>query len=97
MADKMILEFSVKLEKVDEFVGVLKGALPDTRAYDGCQHVELWTRPDSPGTVWVYETWESKEHQAKYFAWRLETGLMDAIGPFMAGEPKVMWLDDHAF
>ena len=97
MASKMILELPVKPEKLDEFVGTVKGALPDTRAFDGCRHLEFWTAADGSGRVLLYEVWETKAHQEKYMAWRAETGFLEVLGPFLTGEPKVTWLDEHEF
>jgi len=95
MANSMILEIPIKGEKRDEFIGVMNAELPKTQAYDGCRHIEFWTPEEEPNLVMFYEVWESKEHQAKYFQWRIETGLMEALGPFLTGEPKVRWLDVH--
>lgn len=95
MSNTMILNLPVKPETRDDFIEVLKGAVPDTRNYDGCQHLEIWTPEDNNGLVQIYEIWESKEHQEKYFAWRVETGLLDAIAEFLDGEPSVTWLDIH--
>ena len=50
---------------------------------------------DDNGQVLLYEEWESKEHQEKYFQWRLDTGLMDAIGPFLTADPRIAWLVDR--
>ena len=97
MANTMILDLPVKPEKRDEFVGVLQGVVPDTRAFDGCQHLEIWTPEDNDGLIQIYEVWESKAHQEKYFAWRVENGLLDAIADFMAGEPAVTWMNVHEY
>ena len=32
------------------------------------------------------EEWDSAEDQQAYMAWRVETGLIEAVGPFMQGE-----------
>ncbi len=97
MSNTMILDLPVKLEKRDEFLEVLKGALPDTRNYDGCQALEMWTPEDNDGLVQIYEVWESKAHQEKYFAWRIETGLLEALAEFLSGEPKITWMDIHPY
>ena len=43
----------------------------------------------------VLEIWETKAHQEKYFAWRMESGMMDALAPMSRGEPEVTWLQVH--
>lgn len=94
MAEKMILQFPVQPAKRAEFTQMITGALPDTRAYAGCLAAKLWLPENSDSGVWVYEEWETRDHQAAYFNWRVETGLMDAIGPMLAGEPQVVWLKE---
>jgi len=36
MANSMILTILVKPECLDDFLGAMKEAMPDTRAYEGC-------------------------------------------------------------
>ena len=95
MAEKMILRFPVQPAKRDEFIKMLIGVLPDTLAYEGCLSAVTYTPENSDGDVWVLEEWETRANQAAYFAWRVETGLVDAIGPFMAGAPETIWLTEH--
>jgi quinol monooxygenase YgiN len=95
MANSMLLTIPVKPECLNDFIGTMKEALPDTRAYDGCQQIDVWTSEDEPGKVTVFEIWESKAHQEKYFAWRIESGMMDALAPMLTGEPTVTWLHVH--
>lgn len=96
MSEKMILRFPVQPAKRAEFVAMMTGALEETRAYDGCLAAQQYMPSNSEGDVWVWEEWESKDHQAKYFNWRIETGMVDAIGPMMAGEPEIIWLAEPA-
>jgi quinol monooxygenase YgiN len=95
MAEKMILEIPVHAEKREEFIGVLNQALTETRAYEGCLTATVWTPEDDDGKVWVYEEWETRDNQAAYFNWRIESGMMDALAPFLDGEPRVIWLIEH--
>ena len=46
MPQKMILKFPVKPETRTEFVEILVGAIPDTRAYEGCQRADVYTPED---------------------------------------------------
>ena len=34
----------------------------------------------------LVEEWDSAEDQQAYMAWRVETGLIEAVAPFMQGE-----------
>lgn len=92
MAETVLVKFPVKPEARDEFAKIMDGALPDTRKHDGCLAVMMFVPEDDPGTILLYEEWETRDHQAKYFAWRVESGMMEQIGGFLAGEPSVSWV-----
>ena len=79
------LEFPIKPEKGDDFLDFMREALVATRAYDGCISVKTYLEEDS-SIVLLVEEWESAENQAAYMKWRLETGLMEALAEFLAGE-----------
>jgi quinol monooxygenase YgiN len=95
MAEQMILTFPVIPEKRDEFIQMLIGALPDTRAYDGCNRADLYTSEGDDSSVNVFEDWDSRAQQQSYFDWRVQTGLLDAIGPMLQGQPTVTWLNSY--
>jgi quinol monooxygenase YgiN len=82
---------AIKKERLDEFKGVIKDALPDTRAFDGCQSVDVYENQDKPEEIFLVERWDSKEHQQKYVAWRVETGMMDALGTFLDSPPTFIF------
>jgi quinol monooxygenase YgiN len=95
MAEKMILMLPLIAEKREEFIGVINSALPDTRAFEGNLKVDVWVPEDDEGALWLYEEWESREHQARYFQWRMDTGLMDVLGPFLSGAPRIAWITER--
>jgi hypothetical protein len=45
------------------------------------------------GNVLLLEQWATADYQAAYMAWRMETGLMDVIGGFLAGPPIARTFD----
>ena len=87
MAVTNISTLSIKPERVDEFKTYFKTLLPDTRAYDGCQLLEVYEDQDEPGNLFVIHRWDSKEHYQKYQAWRRETGVAEVLQTFLVGEP----------
>ncbi len=93
MATCVTLDLSIEPAKVDEFLAIIKSVAPDTRAYDGCKLFDIWTDQDKPGHVFFYEIWESRAKQEKYFGWRVETGLVDKIGPYMTAPPVISYFD----
>ena len=76
---------------------MLRGSLHETRAFDGAEVVELWRNERNPDVVSVFERWASRQHQEKYFAWRMSTGSLNALGPLLSGPPQVTWFDVTVF
>ena len=92
MSVLVILELPAKVETLDEFLAVMNDALIDTRAYAGLEKVASYAEQDT-SNVFLVERWESAQHQVAYMGWRMETGLMDAIGGFLAGPPVARTFD----
>ena len=85
MSVMITLEMPVKPEMLEDYLNILKGALVETRNYKGCRSVTTLVDQETSSIVLV-EEWDSAEDQQAYIAWRVETGLIDAIAPFMQGE-----------
>ena len=85
MSVMITLEMPVKPDMLEEYLNILKGALVETRSYKGCRSVTTLVDQETSSIVLV-EEWDSAEDQQAYLAWRVETGLIDAIAPFMQGE-----------
>jgi quinol monooxygenase YgiN len=93
MAVTVILELPVKPENRDEMVNALKGALPDTRAYDGCIKITAFNDQDNTNTIVLYEEWETRGHHEAYMKFRTESGFIEAMAGMLTGESKFMYLD----
>ena len=85
MSVMVILEMPVKPDMLEDYLNILKGALVETRNYKGCRSVTTLVDQETSSVVLV-EEWDSVDDQQAYMTWRMETGLIDAIGPFMQGE-----------
>lgn len=83
MSHTVIVEFPCNPGKGAEFLQFLDQALVDTRAFEGCELVEVYTDQDNPDLILLWEKWAAKSNQEAYLAWRMETGLGDALGPYM--------------
>jgi len=93
--EKMIVEFPVHAETREEFITALNEILVDTRAYDGCMGVTVWTNEEEDDAVWLYEEWATREHQAAYLKWRGDTGNTAHLGPFIRDGLRFLWLEEH--
>ena len=85
MSVMVTLEIPVVKEKIEGFLDVLREALKETRVYDGCQKVETFVEEET-GSVLLVELWETAQHQQAYLNWRMESGLVEALGEFLNGE-----------
>ena len=84
MKNLVIVSFPAKEGMLDNLKKTLKGALPDTRSFDGCISVDTYIE-ESTNTVHLIEDWESLDHQTKYLNWRVETGLLEVLEPLLDG------------
>ena len=85
MSVMITLEMPVKPDMLEDYLNILKEALVETRDYKGCKSVTTLVDKETSSVVLV-EEWDSAEDQQAYMAWRVETGLIEAVAPFMQGE-----------
>jgi len=93
MACTVVLEIKLKSDMIDTAKGAFKQILPDTRAYDGCQGVDVVENQDEPGNLVLIESWESRAKYEKYLAWRAETGVLDQLGAMTSADPSIRFFD----
>lgn len=74
MSITFLLEWHIKPEAVDEVKQRIKELIESTRAFDGCEGVQVLQDADDPTTILMYQHWASREHQARYREYRYETG-----------------------
>ena len=93
MSVLVLLEVQVKPEVIPDMKSYMAEILPDTRAYDGCQKIDMYFNTEDTGNIVVVEYWESRAHHEKYAAWRTETGFMDKIGTMLAGPTSLRYCE----
>ena len=84
-----ILDLRLKPEALDDAPAVLHSVLKDTRAFPGCQRLDVLIDQADPAHVVVYEVWESAEADAAYRAWRATPEGKSALGTPLAGAPTM--------
>ncbi len=92
---KILVEFPVNPDTRGEFIDELNKILVDTRAFDGCLDAHVWTNEIDGGKVWIYEEWETRDHQVAYVAWRTETANTAHLGKYIVGDVRFLWLNQH--
>lgn len=81
-----LLELRLKPESLDTSYQLLREILADTRAFAGCESVNVLIDNADPAHVIVHETWASVEADAAYRAWREGDGVT-TLGSVLTGPP----------
>jgi len=87
--------FPCQLGKGKDLLDALSVALVDTRAFDGCKSVKTFVDADNPDNVVLIEEWDSRSHNDRYMAWRVESGLIEMLAPILARPLDIHFLDPH--
>ena len=93
MSVVVLLEMQVKPEAMKEVKAFLKENLPDTRAYAGCQGLDIYGNLEDSGNLVFYERWDSRDHYQKYLAWRTETGAVEKLSAKLTGPPNIRYYE----
>lgn len=96
MSHTAVVEFPCNEGKGAELLATLKVALVDTRAFAGNEGIETYSDQDDPDLVVLWEKWATRADYEAYLAWRMETGLMDVLAPFMdTSKLRIVHLQAH--
>jgi quinol monooxygenase YgiN len=82
-----LLEVTFKAEALSEAKELMTKVLTDTRAFDGCNGVEVLVDSADPNHWMIVERWESKKHDAAYREFRAGPGAITELGPLLAAAP----------
>ncbi len=89
----ILVEIPAKPERVDDLKAQFAISLADTRAFDGCEGVNLHENQDEPGGLLLVERWASRAHYEKYSAWRQTDEGASGIGAMLTGPPSPRFFD----
>lgn len=93
MTVSVILEGTLKDGEIENFTGICKEAFKVTRAFDGCQGIDLTYNTEKPNN-WIFtEVWDSKAHYEKYLQFRTEDGTLDAVASLCEDPPSIRIFD----
>ena len=87
MAITVFFNFRLLPEAVSEAPAMLREILADTRAFHGCEGVEVLIDREDPAHLVLVERWESVEADAAYRQWRATDGATQ-LGTLFAGAPS---------
>jgi quinol monooxygenase YgiN len=93
MSVVVLLEPQTAPGRAEDIIALLRDALPDTRAYDGCETVVMHRDQDAPDRVLLIERWASRAQYEAYLQWRADRGDNERLGALSSGPPSVRYLD----
>ena len=89
MSVSVLLSGTLKDGLVEQFTEICSEAFNVTRAFDGCQNINLTLNVENPHKYVLTEVWDSKKHYEKYLAFRTEDGTVGAIGDMSVDGPNI--------
>ena len=89
MSVSVLLSGTLKDGLVEQFTEICSEAFHVTRAFDGCQNINLTLNVENPHKYVLTEVWDSKKHYEKYLAFRTEDGTVGAIGNMSIDGPNI--------
>ncbi len=84
-----LLELTLKPESVGDADAVIADTLKATRAFDGCEGVDVLKDTADETHVVLLERWASQEADAAYRAWRATPEGKSGLAGLLAGAPRL--------
>jgi quinol monooxygenase YgiN len=80
----VLADFKTNPGMADDMAAVFKEALVETRAFDGCNAIDVYFE-EKTSTFTLVEDWQSLEHYEKYLQWRIDGGIAELLNPILDG------------
>jgi heme oxygenase (mycobilin-producing) len=88
MSIRVTLDLQLKPEALPDALAEIHTILTATRAFDGCQGVDVLVALDDPAHILFVESWDSPEHYAAYTSWRATPEGASLLGSLLAQPPS---------
>jgi quinol monooxygenase YgiN len=85
-----LLDLKIKPESLAEAPAVLGRVLAETRAFDGCEGVQVVVDLADETHFTAIERWRDVDADAAYRAWRAGEGKTVELGALLAGPPSLV-------
>ncbi|WP_395374697.1 antibiotic biosynthesis monooxygenase [Marinicella sp. W31] len=89
----LLVEFTLSVDnsQTGALLDFLDSILDDTRRYDGCSGVEVFTSMADHQMI-LQERWNDKEAFDKYMSWRVDKGDFQLLQTFLTAPPEISFL-----
>lgn len=89
MSTAAILELEFKPDHLDDARTVVHRVLVETRAFEGCEGVDVFQDPENAARWVLFERWASAQHDSAYRAYRAGPGAITDLGSLLAAAPSL--------
>ncbi len=93
MSIGIIVEARIKTDMIEEIKQWFADNLTDTRNFDGCESISVFSDEEDPTLMFLVERWRAKEDYEKYHHWRVENGSLDQLRKCLDGKPRRNFLN----
>ena len=93
MSVVLIAEVKIKQGTKEELVSYMREILPDTRAFEGNEGIDVCFDEEDSDLMVLVEKWSTPDDYHKYHEWRVSSGTLDKLRSFLAGKPSRRFLD----
>ena len=94
MTVTVIASLQVKPDHLEQLEKEMRENFSDTRAFDGCEGLDVYRDQDNPTSIVLHQQWESKNHYEKYLAWRTESGFFGRFAENLSEPPSIRYYDN---
>ena len=94
MSITALLELTLKPESVEASPELIRDVLTATRAFAGCEGVEVVIDAKDPAHVLIIEHWESMDADTAYRTWRATPEGASGLGKILAAAPVLTHWND---
>lgn len=93
MTVSVLFEGNLNPDEGNNFTKLCQEAFKVTRAYDGCNSIDLTYNLEDKSNWVLTEIWDSKEHYERYVAFRIEDGTVEKITSMCREAPSIRIYD----
>ena len=93
MTVSVLFEGNLNPGEGNNFTDLCQEAFKITRAYDGCNSIDLTSNVEDKSNRVLTEIWDSKEHYERYVAFRIEDGTVEKITSMCREAPSIRIYD----
>ena len=93
MSITITFDVAAKAGEANALQALFAEVLPDTRKFEGCISLEIYSETDRPDTIFMVEEWTSRSAYEKYLDWRRERGDMEKLMNLVQDPPVIRFFN----